>query len=472
MADNLRITTPIPGGENVNRLNPAKPADRAVVNPALVPPANADRQSGQQNNAEFSFLLNRNSVFSRFIQQLGNTPDLSQSLGKLVFEVMGRAGAEQGASISESLRQLTQVINMGREGIVQNLLFQENNRTQFSGTLFQMMRQILEQNPSKMLEQKTAQFLKAFNAYSGAGETTRAVIHRLIQISEQIPQPYSGQLQQMTQELTDELPIENLNQNLTALKEKIIPFLRRYISATNDFGRVRDNITLLVHDLSRLNISSREELAEKYTALLDYCKYDLNFPPQKLNEMTSVFLEHMGRLETPKENRLLDSVLRLLTENASGPSQRGQELFQNTLSSLLMDNSVYMPFHHLFLPLAFEGKYLFGEIWVEKEEDSDGRQTADGRERSRQIILTFDIKSKGYFEAFLTLTGKKISARLNCPAEFAPDAKAISTAVSSIFARNGFEPEAVELSAGAPPSAAKTILKKIHEGRRIVDVTV
>lgn len=472
MADNLRITTPIPGGENVNRMNPAKPADRAVVNPALVPPANADRQSGQQGSAEFSFLLNRNSVFNRFIQQLGRTPDLSQSLGKLVFEVMGRAGAEQTAGISDPLRQLTQVINMGREEIVQNLLFQENNRTQFSGALFQMMRQILEQNPGEQLEQKTAQFLKAFNAYTGAADTTRSVIRRLIQISEQIPQPYSGQLQQMTQELTEELPIENLNRNLSVLKEKILPFIRRYISATNDFSRVRDNITLLVHDLSRLNISSREELAEKYTALLDYCKYDLNFPPHKLNEMTSVFLNHMGRLETPKENKLLDSVLQLLTENANGPSQRGQELFQSTLSSLLMDNSVYMPFHHLFLPLAFEGKYLFGEIWIEKEEEADEKRTAEEQERSRRIILTFDIKSKGYFEAFLTLTGKKISARLNCPAEFAPDAKVISAAVAGIFARNGLEPETVELSAGAPPSAAKTILKKIHEGRRIVDVTV
>lgn len=472
MADNLRITTPIPGGENVNRMNPTKPADRAVINPALVPPANADRQSGQQNNTEFSFLLNRNSVFNRFIQQLGRTPDLSQSLGKLVFEVMGRASVEQGAGVSDLLRQLAQVINMGREDIVQNLLFQENNRTQFSGTLFHMMRQMLDENPNQVLEQKTAQFLKAFNAYTGAADTTHSVIRRLIQISEQIPQPYSGQLQQITQELTEELPIENLNQNLSTLKEKIIPFIRRYISATNDFGRVRDNITLLVHDLSRLNISSREELAEKFTALLDYCKYDLDFPPQKLNEMTSVFLEHMGRLETPKENKLLDSVLKLLTENATGPSQRGQELFQNTLSSLLMDNSVYMPFHHLFLPLVFEGKYLFGEIWIEKRDDSEEKRTAEEQERSRQIILTFEIKSKGYFEAFLTLTGKKINARFNCPPEFADDAKVICTAVSSIFIRNGFEPESVELSAGAPPSAAKTILKKIHEGRRIVDVTV
>ncbi|WP_085833192.1 hypothetical protein [Clostridium merdae] len=471
MADNLRITTPVPSGDNVNRLNPARPSERAVVNPALVPPTNADRQSGQ-NNTEFSFLLNRNSVFSRFIQQLSKTPELSQSLGKLVFEVMGRAGAEQGAPVSETLRQLTQVINMGREDIVKNLLFQENNRTQFSGPLFQTMRQMLEQYPNKTLEQKMAQFLKVFNAYTSAGETTRSVTNRLIQISEQIPQPYSGQLAQLAQEITDEQPIENLNQNLSTLKEKVIPFIRRYISATNDFGRVRDNITLLVHDLSRLNIGSREELAEKFTALLDYCKYDLDFPPQKLNELTSVFLDHMGRLETPIQNKLLDSILNLLTENANGPSQRGQELFQSTLSSLLMDNSVYMPFHHLFLPLTFEGKYLFGEIWIEKEEESETSHYAQDRERSRLIILTFDIKSKGYFEAFLTLTGKNVNIRLNCPAEFASNTKEIGEAVSAIFTQNGLVTESVELSAGIPPTAGKTILKKIHEGRRTVDVSI
>lgn len=472
MADNLRITTPIPGGENVNRLNPAKPTDRAVINPAMVPPANADRQGGSQGGTEFSFLLNRNSVFSRFIQQLDRTPDLSQSLGKLVFEVLGRSGqTEQSADIAQALKQLTQNISMGREEIVRNLLFQENNRTQFAGPLFAMLRQILTQSPGRGFEQKTAQFLKAFNAYSGAPETTRSVMLRLTQISEQIPDPHSTQLRQMIQELTDERPLDNLNQNLSILKQKIIPFLGRYIATTNDFGKVRDNITLLVHDLSRLNISSREELAEKFTALLDFCKYDLDFPPQKLNEMTSVFLAHMGRMEEPNENKLLDSVLKLLTENQTGASQRGQELFQSTVSSLLMDNSVYMPFYHLFLPLQFQGKFLFGEIWIEKDEDAQKKEQ-NGQEAARRIILTFDIKSKGYFEAFLTLTGKKVSARISCPAEFAAGEREISAAVTDIFARNGFEPEKIELTTGEPPAAVQEIRNKVQERRRIVDVTV
>lgn len=474
MADNLRITTPIPGGENVNRLSPSKPTERSVVNPALVPPANTDRQSGQQNNnLEFSFLLNRNSVFSKFVQQLGKTPDLSQSLGKLAFEIFNRAGqAEAGSSISEALKQLSQSLNMGREDIVRNLSFQGNHRTQFTGPLFQMLRQVSAQYPESGFDERVSQFLKAFNAYTGAESTTRAVIHQLEQLSNQIPNPHSAQLRQLTEELTTERPLDHLNQNLKVLKNKIIPFLSRYISVTNDFGRARNTITFLVHDLARLNISSREELAEKFTSLLDFCKYDLNFSPHKLNEMTSVFLEHMSQAETAPENKLFDSIIKLLTENGAGNSQRSQELYQNTVSSLLMDNSVYMPFHHLFLPLNFQGKFLFGEIWIEKEES---KTSGDGRasdEKSRQIILTFDIKSKGYFEALLTLSGKKISVLLNCPAEFSGETKEISAAVADIFARNGLEPEKIELTTGDAPFATRIILNKVQERRRMIDVSV
>ena len=69
MADNLRISTPIPSGNDIGRMTPAKPSDPATINTSVVPPSNTDRQAGQ-HPTEFSFLLNRNSVFSKFIQQL------------------------------------------------------------------------------------------------------------------------------------------------------------------------------------------------------------------------------------------------------------------------------------------------------------------------------------------------------------------------------------------------------------------
>lgn len=472
MADNLRISTPIPSGNDIGRMTPAKPSDPAMINPSVVPPSNTDRQAGQ-NPSEFSFLLNRNSVFSKFIQQLGKTPELSQSLGKLVFDVFSRAGQLDKNSISgAALRQLAQAMEMDKPEIVKNLLFQSNERTQFSGPLFQMLRQIAALNPDSGFDNQLAQFLKAFNAYTSAGSTTNAVITQLEQISTQIPNPHSAQLQELTSQLKAESPLDNLNQNLVQLKEKIIPFLSRYISVSNDFGRVRSNITLLVHDLSRLNISSREELAEKFTSLLDFCKFDLHYSTQKLNEMTSVFLEHLTRTEGREENKLVDSILRLLTDGGErATSQRSQALHQNAVSSLLMDQSVYMPFHHLFLPLSFQGKFLFAELWIEKDEESN-HTLRSSDENARQIILTFDIKPTGYFEAVLTLSGQKISAKLNCPVEFAPDFKKISAAVANIFAQNGFEPEKIELTAGEPPAAIEQIMRKVQERRRVIDVSV
>lgn len=472
MADNLRISTPIPSGNDIGRMTPAKPLDPATINPSVVPPSNTDRQAGQ-NPSEFSFLLNRNSVFSKFIQQLGKSPELSQSLGKLVFDVFSRAGQiDKNSASGAALRQLAQAMEMEQPDMVRNLLFQSNERTQFTGPLFQMLRQIAAANPDSGFDAQIAPFLKAFNAYTGAGSTTNAIIAQLEHISTQIPNPHSAQLKELIAQLTTERPLDNLNQNLGVLKDKIIPFLSRYISASNDFGRVRSSITLLVHDLSRLNISAREELAEKFTSLLDFCKYDLHFSSQKINEMTGVFLEHLTRTEGREENKLMDSVLRLLTDGGErATSQRSQALHQSAVSSLLMDQSVYMPFHHLFLPLNFHGKFMFAELWIEKEDDPTG-SVRFSEENARQIILTFDIKSMGYFEAILYLSGQKISAKLNCPAEFSGDLKKISAAVRTIFSQNGFQPEQIELTAGGPPAATDELLKKVQERRRVIDVSV
>jgi hypothetical protein len=474
MPDNIRITTPVPGSEGINRVSPSKRPDAMQpIDPSRVARAGAEKQEQTEN---FEFLLSRNSVFSKFIEQLGQTPGLAQSMEKIVLDVFGRAqNPRTAAGMSPLMSRLADSMRMEPENIVENLQFQNSGQTKFSEPVFGLFRELSAQVPTETLHTRLAEFLKAYDGFFSIGDTTATLIKELDGMKQQIPAPYSNQLQALTEELTAEQPVEHLEQNLTVLKDQIIPFLAKYTSVSNDFGRVRNNITLLVHNLARLNTSSREELADKFNSLLDYCRYDLNFPAAKTENIKEMFIEHLNQAPVRQENTFFDSLIQLLSDGAKqNTSHLSQSLFKDTVSSLLLDNSVYMPFKHLFLPINYNGQFMFTEIWIEKDDDAQqGRRSlADNGSRVTRMYLTFDVKSLGYFEASIELLQKSASIRLNCPPELSADTRKISAGISEIFARNGLSADRVDVIPDNTPAVSQRILKKVYERKNVIDVTI
>lgn len=474
MPDNLRITTPVPTNDGANRLPPSKRTDPLQsIDPSAIGQAKTNPQTNQDQS--FDLLLNRNSVFSKFLEQLGQTPGLSQNMQKLVFELFNRTeNPTANQNIPAFLNRLASAMQMDKSGILENLLFQSANQTKFSDRVFDMLREIVAQHPNSTVNTHIAELLKAYDNFFSIDSTTSAIVDILKAMKQQIPGQKSTQLQELAKGISAEQPVENLEQNLTVLKEKIIPFLAKYISESNDFGRVRNNITLLVHNLARLNVSSRNSLADKFNELLDYCKYDLNFPAAKIENMRAMFIEHLNQMEKAPQNELFNSLMQALkegqTQNASSASQ---SLYRETVSSLLMDNSVFMPFNHIFLPVNYNGQFMFSEIWIEKNNDGKGKGNgALGGDKATRMLLTFEIKSLGYFEASIEFYQKKASIRLNLPPELASDKVKIGQKITDIFTQNGITAERVELVPDNTPTVAQKIIKKVRERKQVIDVTI
>ncbi len=472
MPDNIRITTPIPLQEGIGRISQLKnPGAMQGVDASKVAQSNTGTM-GQ--NEGFEFLLSRNSVFSKFIEQLAQTPELSQNMKKIVLDLFGKTESARTENLSATMTQLADTMKMEPEDMLTNLEFLGANQTKFSGKAFDTLRELLAQFPTDAAKEKLAEFLKAYDGFFSIGSTTEAIARELNIMRQQVPMPYSGQLQELTNQLVTDHPVENMNQNLTLLKEKIIPFLSSYVSTTNDFGRVRDNITLLVHDLAQLNISSRDELSEKFHSLLDYLRFDLNFSAAKTENIKALFIEHLNQSPEKPQNAFFESLVRALAEGSQhSPSQLSQSLYKDAVSSMLLDNSVYMPFQHMFLPVNYHGQFMFSEIWIEKDDNAEKKTgyTADAGKTTR-MHLTFDIKSLGYFEATIELNQKKAQVRLNCPAELSADTKRISDNITEIFARNGLDADRVDITTGKSPTVSQQILNKIYERKNIVDVTI
>ncbi|QEY33692.1 hypothetical protein FL966_00675 [Caproiciproducens galactitolivorans] len=476
MPDNLRITPPIPNSDTINKIPTTKQTGPTTpIDPSKVVQPNTDKQG--DTNARFEFLLNRNSVFNKFLEQLNRTPALSETLQKVTFEAFSRPeNVHDSRTNAPFMKELTAAMKMEPADILKNLTFQSNNRTKFTGPIFDVLRNLLNAHAGdRELKQTISNFLKAYDGYFSTADTTQAIAKELDTLSTQIPNPYSKQLKELTKELITDQPVKGLDLNLSVLKEKVIPLLGKYVAASNDYGVARDNITLLVHNLARLNISSHQELVDTFTALLDYCKYELNLPEPKMNEIKSMFLKTVTEASQKPENPLFDSIIKMLSENMKQSSSSvTQSLCRDTLTSLLLDNSVYMPFNHIFLPINYNGQFMFTEIWIEKENEKEKsrRGNLESGGSPVRLYLTFDIKRLGYFEAAVSFIDGKADIQLNCPESLEKDKRAISEKIADIFAQNGLTAQKIELLTGPGAVTKKQILRRVYERKNVIDVTV
>ncbi|MDF1494273.1 hypothetical protein [Caproiciproducens sp. CPB-2] len=474
MPDNLRITAPVTTNESLPKISSTKqPESMVPIDPTKVLQPNTDKQGNQNSN--FDLLLNRNSVFSKFLQQLGETPALSQTLQKIVFETFSRSeNVHDNRPVSLLMKQLSAAMKMQPDDMLKNLMFQGSNHTKFSGPVFDVLRNLMNEYPESGLEKPLADFLKAFDGYFSISETTSAIAQSLDTLAHQIPGAYGKQLRELADQMMTEQPVNSLDRNLNLLKEKVLPLLSKYVASTNDFGAARDTITLLVHHTARLNISSHQEVVEKLTALLDYCKYELNLPEDKMSQIRAMFLKSVTNAAQKPENQLYDSLMKVLSENLrQSPSGASQSVYKDTVLSLLLDNSVYMPFTHLLLPLNYNGQFLFSEIWIEKDDDSEKTsKRSRGEPKPVRLYLSFDIKALGNFEASIALSRGKADIQMRCPPALMKNSREIGSRISEIFAKNGLSAQSVEFLQEGSPSIEKRVLKRIYERKNVIDVTV
>ena len=473
MPDNLRVTAPITTNDTISKLKPVKESPMIdVVNPAVVTPPNQSEQSAKENMS--NSLLNHSSVFTKFIQQLRQTPELAQTLQKIMFDVFSREESIQhGQSASTSLKQLSSSMAMDKGEILKNLMFQQTNHTKFSGTIFDVLRNLSAQTRNVEFDQQIAKFLKGYDGFFSISDTTNAIVRQLNTLQQQIPKSYAAKLQTLTNDLISDQPVDSVDFNLTILKNKIIPLLSEYVSQSNDFGKARDTITLMVHDLARLNTSSKDELIGKFENLLDYCRYNLNLPTDKLDYIKAMFAKDITQGHQKTENTFFDSLINLLSEGSKqSTSNTSQALYKDICNALLLDNSVYMPFTHLFLPINYNGHYMFSELWIEKDKDDNKSSTQEIPQQFTRLFLTFDIKDLGYFEASIELSQKAATVKLNYPPTLKESSREISSNISQIFTQNGLTAENIVLSTDNTPKINQQILQKVYERKNTIDVTI
>lgn len=530
MQDNMRIHPPVQTVDPNAKIRPTKePPVLNPIDPSRVTgnTTTAHAQSGKQDG--LNLLLNHGSVYGRFINQLSMAQGLPQTLKKVLFEAFSLDGKTvKTGQLNSMLSELSEKLKLSPDQIVEALKYQSENQTKFSGGLFEIMRQMLSQNANnKELEVLIGRFLKAYNGFFSTEDTLKAIITNLKQITNSIPKAYGSKLEALIAKLVTANPdlvneagkfiatqvnyqddIEqfvasyptnnddefqgtkfkntattestsqqiaeklgaNFDKNLRILKQEVIPFLSGYVSKTNDFGKTRNTITLLINNIARLNTSSRDEVIEKFVDLIDFCKFTFDMSDDEINKIKNMF---SSQLKTPPkpENELYDSIAKLLAEG-SVSSERAvhKTMYRDIATSLLLDNSVFMPLTHLFLPINYNGKFMFSELWIEK--DGKNKTLSTDQKPITKLLINFDIKGMGFFEAILWICEEKVDIQFNYPSSINHKKGDIKDNIHRIFRDNGMSINNLVLSVDELPKNVQVVFKNLFDSRRGVDVTI
>ncbi len=471
MPDNLRVTAPLTTNNKIDK-------QRAVRENPIPGIASPDKSApppiGAENKEALApeLMLNGDSVFGKFIQELIKTPALSETMQELVYAVKDGPGMPQEVvSVNELLRQWFDSIATDKAGMLEDLMFQQKNSSRFSGPLFQFLRNLSARAQDNDLMLRLSGFLKSYDAHFSAPSTMNSIRKSLEFIRLRIPTPYAGRLQEMEAKLPAGSTSEDLKAALKVLNDEILPFFGEYVNKTNDLGASRNRIALLMHSIARLDAGSKEELVEKFEDLLQYMKFRFVLPDDSLNMIKGMFANEVVSERGEVKNSFFDALISLLSSaDDSDLSDSKQTHLQDACRSLLLDRSVYMPYVHLFVPIRFEGRFSFSELWIEKK-SGENRPPADGTKAPTRIFLLFDLKDLGTFEASIELFDRNVGIELGYPPAFRNRESEITAGVSRIFEQNGLNLRGISLSE-RPLQIKKRIMKKIVERKYALDVTI
>ena len=479
MPDLLGVTNPVPGHDNsnVNRNIPVSPSDTRIQNapdPSRVSrPDNRTERQASGDAARAGPGLRYDSNFAAFLQRLANTPGMSESLSTLfaIYEGMVvSSGIEEG--IAGEMAALLNMLKMDEGQLAKFLQSQLSTGTRFGGALFALLRQAYASGNSDSVRGSILQFLKKYGDWSSTPHIQGNLLRGLTRLTRAIPASYGSQLLPMVSQLEQLLNAGDRQGALKLLQGTILPFLSSYTSKTNDMGLSRTLISMLALDISRYENGSEDSLLQSF---------------HQLNGFAGL-REKLGGLSDEALLRLLDSTsfarasegdqfaaqLARAAQKAlqGGAGNEVQEAFRNIVSAFLVNESVHMPLNHILLPLEWDGKMVFSEMWVDPDAEENLKRGRGDRDNTLRFLFKIDIQGLGFFDMVLTCQRERVDIQLFCPERVAPFSGLVQGELSRILSDNGLTAGAVQVQQMDRPLTISGVFPRIFEGENSINVKI
>ena len=477
MPDLLGVTNAVPGNDSnlINRNMPSIPNDPRLQNaPDPTRVTRSDNRSERQDTGDpsGSRALRYDSNFLTFLQRMSDTPGLARTMTELLRTFQGTvvsSGMEEGIAVEMSA--LLEMLKMDEGEFSEFFRSQMQLGNRFGGPLFSILREAYGGTDSEVLRGNILQFLKRYSDYSSSGHVQGNLLRTLTRLTRAIPATYGNQLLGMVSELEGKMSSGDRAGALKLLQGSIMPFLAGYTSRTNDMGLSRALISLLALDVARYESGSKEGVMQAFRQLGSNAALR-----RKLGGVGEADLLRLLDRSSSAQAAAKDQFAASLAEAAQralrgGAGAEVQDAFRNIVSAFLLNESVYMPLTHLVLPLEWQGKMMFSELWVDPDAENNLKNGRGDRENVIRFLFKMDIQDLGFFDMVLTCQGENVDLQIFGPPAVTSFAGTVQGEMARILSENGLKPSGVQVQTMDRPLEISAVFPKIFEGENSINVS-
>ena len=442
MPEILATTNPVPGYDknSINRNTPVAPEKVQIQNsPDLTRVSHADgRTEWQDSNLQGDGRVRYDSNFQTFMQRLQNTPGVTESLAK-IFTIKDGVIVASGMAedTAKEMARLMSMLKMDEQELMKFLAGQMKSGSRLNGALFALLRNAYGNAESEAVRKDILQFLKTYLDYSSSSHVEGNILRNLGTMADAMPASWAEQLKGVLEQLYQAISSGDRQGTLQLLQRGILPYIARYIEQTHDMGLPRDLVSLLALDVARYENGTQENLLSAFRQLAGYgtLKGMLgNIDDQSL-------LQILNRNEPSANSAAIQFANQLANLAAKGLRGNGgpeiQQAYQNLIQAMLLNESVYMPLNHYMLPLQWDGKLMFSELWVDPnaEDEQSGAQSGK-RGKSFKVLMKIDIENLGLLDVIVHNKDDSVDIQISGPAVISAFSKQIEKGISDILTRN------------------------------------
>ncbi len=477
MSNILRVTTPMAGNyDNMSQpradmQNREDPRIQGPVNPNKVVRADARSDSAaEEQNVGLKFQYQSN--FEGFISQMKSEGVMTEEFATVFFEQLtNQVKAGMGEGLAQEMAQFLEMIQVDPENMLAFLKEQGDASIRFQGAFFSLLRQVMGETKNVELRAGILDFMKR---YTDMAEGK----HILKEIEQTIKEIKSGMLQsgrEKMEEMEQQLKFGgsgpgSTEENAALIKGKMLPYLNKYISGTHDRGGVREGAAFLAALTARYENGDAARVLERFEQLMEYSAMQKYFKGFETHTLLRV-LESTDFEKTIGKNKWMKGFVSMIQNGMQqGANIEQKQVFKNMMTSILLNESVYMPVLHMMLPMQVNGNLTFTEMWVDPDA---GKGTSEGdKDRVIQGLVKFDIQNVGFFDLFFVYQDKKVNMQLNYPDALKDKEKEIRNKVAEVLADNGLTGKELFFGSSKESIAISEAFPQIFERKNSINVKI
>jgi len=446
---------------------PGETTIQNIVDPQRV--VRTDQRADQQDAGDLANAARYDSGFMTFLQRLRASPDL----GAAFLQVLQWKGVQVSsgvrAGLAADMSQFLEFLQMDEGKLRSFLQNQVQSGSRFSGALFNALRAAYQGSTSELAKNEILQFVRRYSNFTSTDHLEAKILRTTEEMGKSLPSRWANPLSEIHAQLANGVAAGDRQGNLKLLREQVIPLIAKYVSTTHDHGRARGLLSMLTLDIARYENGAKEPMLQSFRALCSAGMLPKGLGELKDEDLVQL-LKNTEYGKASKSDAFADRLSSITSRALAGEGGvSAQEAFRDILTSLLLNESVYMPLAHFVLPLNWDGDMMFSELWVDPDADEEGRKK-DGGGPTTRILIKMDIQSLGAFDVLISARDSAVNLSIRCPERVAPYAGQVSDAMEKILTRNGLKAEGVSVAAMQRPVTLTEVFPKIFERMDSINV--